>query len=692
MTKTMISSAVRLSDLMLSPLNVRQTEPDKESMIGLAASIASVGLIQPLVVHALKKPKGKYGVLAGGRRFAALCQMQLDGAAFDFDAVPAVIATGDDAELAQVSLTENVAREAMTDVDIYRTVKALKEKRPKATSFDLAQAYGVPVARMERILRLAFIHPEIFELYAAGKINSDQLRAFGATDDQARQKEVLDERGTNFSAYYIRQALGVGDRNVTDMLKIVTLETYQAAGGNYSPDLFGDGGIVDNPALLTRLFAEVVEAKVALEAPGRFFADSPPQSRGYTDYSLKAYSQRAVSNEVYAEKQDLDVQLQNLWEELSDATDWDEVEDEDSEAIVISDEGPLVDGTDLERIAEARKLYRETEARLTELDKIIADAPEIYPEAATTVTADITNDGKIRLEYWYPDAKAAGKASSGEAGASESKPAEPAAARDPAQPMLTQRAIDWVRAERSNTMRRYVLSDEPDVTFVNKRATDALIYNMARYLVQSYSSSRDDGLVIGAAGAQYLMAGCATAAVLPDESQYPCLYTRTGIEGFALFEAMSGAAKEALAAYVFAAKCQPEWGANVDTIAADVFSRLALPEVVRKVWTPSAAMFDLFKKDTVLAWIKAISIDAFGDWSNRKVAEIKEKAVGFFDGTNPWTGEDVGQSKWVPDFMLWRSKESIEDAREARLLELADQKHNAQMADLDAADELEDDE
>ena len=60
---------VPLADLYLSPLNPRQ-EHDADGLKALAESLVSIGLMQNLA--GLRDPEGRVGIVAGGRRLAAL--------------------------------------------------------------------------------------------------------------------------------------------------------------------------------------------------------------------------------------------------------------------------------------------------------------------------------------------------------------------------------------------------------------------------------------------------------------------------------------------------------------------------------------------------------------------------------------------------------------------------------------------
>ena len=78
MTHTFKPTTVAIGDLVAHPANVRTNSPEtyaSENIANLKASIAVLGLLQPLLVQ---KIDGKYGLLAGGRRHAALIELVAD--------------------------------------------------------------------------------------------------------------------------------------------------------------------------------------------------------------------------------------------------------------------------------------------------------------------------------------------------------------------------------------------------------------------------------------------------------------------------------------------------------------------------------------------------------------------------------------------------------------------------------------
>ena len=84
MTHALKPISVAIGDLVAHPANVRNRSPESyasENIAHLKASIAVLGLLQPLLVQ---KIDGKFGVLAGGRRHAALLELVADKTAKGF--------------------------------------------------------------------------------------------------------------------------------------------------------------------------------------------------------------------------------------------------------------------------------------------------------------------------------------------------------------------------------------------------------------------------------------------------------------------------------------------------------------------------------------------------------------------------------------------------------------------------------
>ncbi|MGH9436516.1 MAG: ParB/RepB/Spo0J family partition protein [Terriglobia bacterium] len=146
---------VSLGQLLAWNENVRTTSPD-QAIGELAASIASVGLLQSLVVK--KAPRGKFSVIAGKRRLLALSQLLEAGTVKPNFPVPCRIVIYD-ADLTEISLTENVQREPMHPADEFEAFRQLIA-HGKCVA-DVAARFGVTEAVVNRRLALARVSPRV---------------------------------------------------------------------------------------------------------------------------------------------------------------------------------------------------------------------------------------------------------------------------------------------------------------------------------------------------------------------------------------------------------------------------------------------------------------------------------------------------------------------------------------------------
>lgn len=160
---------IDLKDLKVSPINVRKH--GGEDVSDLRASIASLGVIQPLLVR--QDGKG-FEVVAGQRRLRACTELANEtGKA---DPVPcAILDAADDAAALEASLAENVARLPMDALDQFEAFAALhKEGR---SIEDIAAQFGVTDQLVRQRLAIAGLDPAIRKAFRNDKIEPSTLRA-----------------------------------------------------------------------------------------------------------------------------------------------------------------------------------------------------------------------------------------------------------------------------------------------------------------------------------------------------------------------------------------------------------------------------------------------------------------------------------------------------------------------------------
>lgn len=256
---------VPLHKLHLSPLNARKVKPKGSMTIDeLGANIKAVGLIQNLVVVSEDKEDGKrgLGVVAGGRRLTAMTKLLKNKEIPRDFPVPVKQVSKDEA--ANISLSENVHREAMHPADEFEAWAALVDAGKSAE--DIAAAHGVTPATVERRLRLARVSPKVMASYRSEKINLDQVMAFTLTTDHKRQEALLRKDGQAPHAWQIKEHLTEKTVRSNDCRALlIGREAYEAAGGVCREDMFSDRGTFyyEDPALLDRMVADVLEAEAA---------------------------------------------------------------------------------------------------------------------------------------------------------------------------------------------------------------------------------------------------------------------------------------------------------------------------------------------------------------------------------------------------------------------------------------------
>ena len=234
--------SIPLSQLELSPANVRKTDAGERALAELKASIAAHGLLENLVARCLgpgADGTGRYAVIAGGRRLAAMKALAREGTLDEDFPVPCRM-TNDAAGEAELSLAENAVRAAMHPADQVEAFKALAGAGSRVA--DIAARFGVSERTVEKRLRLGGVAPEILNAYRAGELDLEALTAFAVTADRGRQLAVWNEAKEQYhrpSAWQVKRMLTEGRvRGSSGVARFVGVEAYEAAGGTVTRDFF----------------------------------------------------------------------------------------------------------------------------------------------------------------------------------------------------------------------------------------------------------------------------------------------------------------------------------------------------------------------------------------------------------------------------------------------------------------------
>ena len=252
---------IPLSQLELSPANVRKTPADASAFTELKASIAAHGLLENLIARAMEPGAdgiGRYAVIAGGRRLAAMQALAAEGALDEDHPVPCRM-IGAIVAAEEVSLAENTVRAAMHPADQVEAFRRLADAG--STAGAIAARFGVSERTVEKRLRLGNAAPVLLEAYRAGEIDLETLMAFAVTTDQARQSavwETVSQQGYRPGVWQIKRLLTEDRVSATSAIaRFVGIEAYEAAGGRIDRDLFAEederGIWFDDPDLLNKL-------------------------------------------------------------------------------------------------------------------------------------------------------------------------------------------------------------------------------------------------------------------------------------------------------------------------------------------------------------------------------------------------------------------------------------------------------
>ncbi|TCP30729.1 ParB/RepB/Spo0J family partition protein [Sphingomonas sp. BK235] len=281
----MPSTTLRISQLRLSPHNVRSSIPDADDTAAIERSILVEGLRVPIDCHPMRGAK-TWGAFAGRRRYFAIKRLVERGELPVDWPVPVIIHDKPDAELVEMSITENLLRKDMEEHELYAGV-AMAAARGHSPE-QISEALGQNDARkVTRWLRLGQLAKPIFEAFARGEIDQDQAKAYAGTDDRELQEATFKRLERWVRASEIRKALGIGDALARRHLSFVGEAIYRAAGGRYELDLFADAaedrGRVADVGLLERLVEEKMagirdQVRVSTGQRDLRFVAAPPQT------------------------------------------------------------------------------------------------------------------------------------------------------------------------------------------------------------------------------------------------------------------------------------------------------------------------------------------------------------------------------------------------------------------------------
>jgi len=163
-----------------NPLQPRDSFDDEE-LAALAASIATHGVLQPIIVRAATD--GDYELIAGERRVRAA---RMAGLA----QVPAVIRDSSGGEVLELALVENVQRADLNPIEEATAFRELIDRFGMSHE-SVARQIGKSRVSVSNALRLLDLAPETRQAIVDGRISEGHGRALAALTIPELQRAVL---------------------------------------------------------------------------------------------------------------------------------------------------------------------------------------------------------------------------------------------------------------------------------------------------------------------------------------------------------------------------------------------------------------------------------------------------------------------------------------------------------------------
>lgn len=165
------------SEVDIDLIKVNEDQPrkhfDEAKIKELADSIASHGLIQPIVVN--KMVDGKYQIVAGERRFRA-CRMS------GLTKIPVIIKKLNDRDVLEIALIENIQRQELTAIEEAEGFQQLIEGYGYSHA-DLATAVGKSRSHVANLLRLNQLPDSIKLMVNNGQLSMGHARCLIGLDN-----------------------------------------------------------------------------------------------------------------------------------------------------------------------------------------------------------------------------------------------------------------------------------------------------------------------------------------------------------------------------------------------------------------------------------------------------------------------------------------------------------------------------
>ena len=177
------------SDILRIPVSQVEANPfqprmafDQESLEELAASIRTLGLIQPITVR--KIGEGRYQIISGERRFKA-CNMA------GMTMIPAYVRDADDRGMLEMAIVENIQRENLDPIETALSFQRLIDEC-SLTQEEMADRVGKKRASVANTLRLLKLPVKVQHDLKVGLLSGGHAKVLLSLPDTDAQEKFCD--------------------------------------------------------------------------------------------------------------------------------------------------------------------------------------------------------------------------------------------------------------------------------------------------------------------------------------------------------------------------------------------------------------------------------------------------------------------------------------------------------------------
>jgi ParB family chromosome partitioning protein len=195
-----LSNMLPIEKVIANPNQPRQ-DFNKEDLEDLTQSIASRGIIQPIIVRVSKENNDLYQIVAGERRWRAAQKAQLHE-------VPVVVRDFTDEELLEVAIIENVQRSNLNPVEEALAYKALIDNF-NYTQEQVATGLGKSRSYIANLLRLLNLPEKVLKYVRVGSLSSGHARTLVGHKQALALANIMIEENMSVreAEIYVKQRL-----------------------------------------------------------------------------------------------------------------------------------------------------------------------------------------------------------------------------------------------------------------------------------------------------------------------------------------------------------------------------------------------------------------------------------------------------------------------------------------------------